>query len=118
MLELIAIVCAIATCFWVPIEVNKLRNGTNPKLATDREAVLAGWRKQLNVLMWTGASIGGINIALGLFASSDPAESLDKYVVGTVWLAVFTVSYFSRRRIPESVPASAAATNAGDIASA
>jgi hypothetical protein len=115
MLELIAIICAIATCFWVPIEVSKLRNGTNKKLATDREAVLAGWRKQLKVLMWTGAGLGGINVVLGLVASDNAAERLDKLVVGTVWLAVFVVCYLSSRQIPESAPASTEATNATDV---
>jgi hypothetical protein len=116
-LELIGILGAIATCIWVPIEVSKLRNGTNKKLATGREAVLAAWRKQLTVLTWTGASLGGINVILGL-VESDPAERLDNFVVGTVWLAAFVVCYFSRRQIPASAPASTAATNATDVARA
>jgi hypothetical protein len=112
MLELIAIVAALAVCVLTPIEVRRIRRGWVPrKFAGDRAKHLAAYRKQLTVLIFAGAIFGVLGLVMASLATR-PGEATVKIVAAAIWLAVSCVCFVSRRMLP-SEPATELTSDAG-----
>ena len=111
MLELIALVAAIAVLIMTPIEVGKIQKGWIRKsFKGDHAAFVAAYMKQLKFLTIIGIALGIINIGLGVVETT-PYENYVKYFAGLLWLAVSVVSYLSRNKLAAmpAVPPSTAA---------
>lgn len=104
MLELIAIIAALAICILTPFEVKRIRRGwVHKKFAGDRAKHIAAYRKQLTILIFAGAIFGVLGIGLALVADR-PGETMVKIIAALIWLAVSCICFVSRRMLP-SVPA-------------
>lgn len=112
MLELIAIVAALAVCILTPFEVRRIRRGwVHKKFAGDRARHIAAYRKQLTILIFTGALFGVLGVVLAAIATR-PGEATVKLVAAVIWLAVSLVCFVSRRMLP-SEPATGPMSGAG-----
>jgi hypothetical protein len=100
MLELIALIAALALCVWTPIETRKVRNGWMRKnfRGTPAEFV-AAYRRQLKIFVWVGGVLGAGNVVLGLVADAGSPQQIVKIVAGVIWLAAAIVSFVSRRQL-------------------
>lgn len=100
MLELIAIVAALAVCILTPFEVRRIRRGwVHKKFAGDRAKYIAAYRKQLTILIFTGALFGVLGIVLASIATR-PGETAVKIVAAVIWFAVSLTCFISRRMLP------------------
>lgn len=112
MLELIAIIAAIAICILTPYEVNKIRRGwVHKKFAGDRAKHIAAYRKQLTILICMGAVFGVLGIVFAAIATR-PEEITVKIVTAVIWFAVSGICFVSRRRLP-SEPTAGPMSGAG-----
>lgn len=112
MLELIAIVAALAICILTPFEVRRIRRGwVHKKFAGDRAKYIAAYRKQLTILMFTGVVFGVLGIVLALVATR-PGEATVKIVAAVIWFAVSLTCFVSRRMVP-SEPSTSPMSGAG-----
>jgi hypothetical protein len=100
MLEMIALLAALALCVWTPIETRKVRNGWVRKKfkGTPAEFVTA-YRRQLRVFTWVGAVLGLGNIALAATIDAGDVRQIVKIVSGAIWLVAAAVSFHSRRQL-------------------
>lgn len=102
MLELIALIAALAMCVWTPIETRKVRNGwVRRNFQGTREEFVAKYRRQLTVFFWVGLVLGLGNIALSFVftGEGDGARQTIKLVAGAIWLAAGVVSLVSRQQL-------------------
>jgi len=105
MLELIALVAAVAVCIWTPIETRKVRDGwTRKNFKGTREEFVTKYRRQLTVIGWVGVVLGSLNLVLAVVAASEPGMIV-KLIAGVIWLAAGGISLWSRRILDEPRPA-------------
>lgn len=100
MLELIAILCALAVCVLTPFEVRRIRGGyVHKKYAGDRAKYIAAYRKQLTMLIIMGAIFGVLGL---VFAAVEdrPGGAAVRIVAAVIWFAVSAICFFSRRMLP------------------
>lgn len=98
MLELVALVCALALIVWTPIEARKVAGGwVRARHKGTPEEFRLGYRRQLTVLIWVGVVIGAGNILLSPLVDADRARSLVRLVMGVLWLGVSVAAVFGRR---------------------
>lgn len=106
MLELIALLAALAICIWTPIEARKVRAGWMRKSFKGSHAeFVAKYRQQLAVIGWVGLVLGIGNLSLGLLGMEDMARQAVKLLAGVIWLAASGISILTRRRLPPPVAA-------------
>jgi hypothetical protein len=102
MLELIALLAALALCIWTPIETRKVRNGWVRKNFKGTHAeFVARYRRQLTMFMWLGGVLGLGNLALALFTSGGDSYQIAKIIAGAIWLAASVVAFASRRSLDQ-----------------
>ena len=102
MLELIAIIAALAICILTPFEVRRIRSGwVHKKFAGDRAKYIAAYRKQLTILIFMGAIFGVLGIVFALVATR-PDETTFKIVAALIWFAVSGICFVSRRMLPSA----------------
>jgi hypothetical protein len=110
MIELIALIAAIAVLILTPIEVAKIQKGwVRKSFKGTHEQFVAAYRKQLTFMIWIGVVLGVLNIGLGVIEQT-PGENYVKYFAGLLWLGVSAMSYFSRNKLaamPPSTPTAA-----------
>jgi hypothetical protein len=100
MLELIAIIAALAICVLTPFEVRRIRSGwVHKKFAGDRPKYIAAYRKQLTILIYMGVVFGVLGIVFALIATR-PGDSTVKIIAAVIWFAVSCVCFISRRMLP------------------
>jgi hypothetical protein len=105
-------VCGLAVCVWLPIEMGKIRKGwVHKKFAGDRPRFLAAYRKQIRTLMWLGLVFGLAGIGLAL-VEDRPGGSIVKLVGAVIWLAVSGIAFTSLRAL-EQIPDTQPATGSG-----
>ena len=105
MLELIAIVAALAICILTPVEVRRIRRGwVHKKFAGDRAKYITAYRKQLTILIFTGALFGVLGIVFASIATR-PDETTVKIVAAVIWFAVSFIFFVSRRMLPSEAVA-------------
>lgn len=101
MLELIALIAAVAVCIWTPIETRKVRDGwVRKNFKGTREEFVTKYRRQLTVIGWVGLVLGALNLVIALVASSEPGMIV-KLIAGVIWLAAGGISMWSRRILDE-----------------
>lgn len=101
MLELIALIAALAVCVWTPIEARKVRDGWMRKnFQGTREEFVTKYRRQLTVIGWVGLVLGTLNLVLALVASSEPGMIV-KLIAGIIWLMAGGISLWCRRILDE-----------------
>lgn len=104
MLELIALLAALALCIWTPIETRKVRNGwVRKNFKGTREEFVVKYRRQLTMFIWLGGVLGLGNLALALFTAGGDGYQIAKVVAGAIWLAASIVAFASRRSLDQPV---------------
>jgi hypothetical protein len=104
-LELIALLAALALCIWTPIETRKVRSGwVRKNFKGTRDEFMVKYRRQLAVFMWVGLVLGLGNIALALFMPGGDAYQIVKLLAGIIWLAASGVMFASRRALEAPSP--------------
>lgn len=102
MLEIIALVCAIAAAIWTPMETDKVIGGwVNKRFKGDHAAFLAAYRKQLTFMR-----VFGIILVVGMgafafieFNDGDEANAAVKAASAVVWGAVALVANHCRNKL-------------------
>ncbi len=102
MLEIIALVCAIAAAIWTPMETDKVIGGwVNKRFKGDHVAFVAAYRKQLGFMR-----LFGIILVFGLgafaaveFSDGNETNAAVKAASAVVWGAVALVANHCRRKL-------------------
>ncbi len=104
LIDLFALLAAVAVCIWVPIETRKVRGGwTRRRFEGTHAEFIVKYRRELTMIVWTGLIVGLINLALA-FATAGDSRQVVKIVSGVVWLAAGAITWVARRQLDESVP--------------
>jgi hypothetical protein len=99
MLELIAIVCGLVLLFYLPYEVNKVRNGwVRKSFKGAPEEFPAAYAKGLKSFMTIGLILGGIGVVLAPLAP-ESGEWVFKLLSAAIWFGVAGVSAHQRGRL-------------------
>jgi len=102
MLEIVALVCAIAAAIWTPMETDKVIGGwVNKRFKGDHAAFLAAYRKQLGFMR-----LFGIILVVGMgafaaveFSDGNEANAAVKAGSAAVWGAVALVANHCRNKL-------------------
>jgi len=99
MLELIAIVSGLVLLFYLPYEVNKVRNGwVRPRFKGAPEDFPAAYAKALKSFTMIGLILGCIGVVLAPLAL-ESGEWVFKLLSTTIWFGVAGVSAYQRGRL-------------------
>ena len=99
MLELIALVCGLVLCIYLPIEASKVRNGWVRKSFKGTPAEFrAAYVKQVNYFMWIGVGIGVVDLVLAPL-NAEAGEWIFNVISGVLWLAVAGIAFYTRGRL-------------------
>ena len=102
MLEIIALVCAVAAAIWTPMETDKVIGGwVNKRFKGDHAAFLAAYRKQLGFMRLFGIILV---VGMGAFAAVEFSDGNDvnaavKAASAVVWGAVALVANHCRNKL-------------------
>ena len=102
MLEIIALVCAVAVAIWTPMETDKVIGGwVNKRFKGDHAAFLVAYRKQLGFMRGAGlvflAGLGAF--AIVEFSDGDAASGAVKAASAAIWGAVTLVANHCRNKL-------------------
>jgi hypothetical protein len=101
MLELIAIVGGLILIFYLPYEVNKVRNGWVRKRFKGAPAdFTAAYAKSLKSFTTIGIVLGCVGVALAPLAP-ERGEWIFKLLGATIWFGVAAVAYHQRARLEQ-----------------
>ena len=99
MLELIALVCGLILCIYLPIEAGKVRNGwVRKSFKGTPEAFRAAYRKQVVYFMWIGVAIGIVDLVLAPI-SSEPGEWIFNLISAVLWLTVAAIAFYTKGQL-------------------
>jgi len=108
-LELIALVCAIAVAIWTPQEVTKVIGGwVNKRFKGDQAAFLVAYRKQLNFMRIFGMIACVAMTAIAVIEFADAGDTLRgglKIVAAIIWGVVALVAHRGRDRLDAAMAA-------------
>ncbi len=109
MLEIVALVCAIAATIWTPMETTKVIGGwVNKRFKGDHAAFLKAYRKQLGFLRIAGLVLFVLMGAFAVYSFVDEHDALRggiKAFSAVVWGAAGLVGMSSRNRLDAAMAA-------------
>jgi hypothetical protein len=96
MLELIALVCGLILCVYLPIEAGKVRRGwVRKSFKGTPEEFRAAYVKQVNYFMWIGVGIGTIDLALAPL-NAEGGEWVFNVISAVLWLTVAGIGFYTK----------------------
>jgi len=99
MLELIALVCGLFLCIYLPIEAGKVRGGwVRKSFKGTPEEFRAAYRKQVVYFMWIGVAIGVADLVLTPI-SSEPGEWIFNLISAALWLTAAAIAFYTKGQL-------------------
>jgi hypothetical protein len=99
MLELIALVCGLILCIYLPIEASKVRGGwVRKSFKGTPEEFRAAYVKQVRYFMWIGVGIGVVDLALAPL-NAEAGEWIFNVISGVLWLTVAAIAFHTRGQL-------------------
>ena len=101
MLELIAIVCGLVLCFYLPHEASKVRNGwVRKSFKGAPEDFPAVYAKGLKSFATIGIVLGCVGVVLAPLAP-EGGEWVFKLLGAAIWFGVAGISFYLRSRLTQ-----------------
>jgi hypothetical protein len=101
MLELIALVCGLILCIYLPIEAGKVRNGwVRKSFKGTPEQFRAAYLKQVVYFMWIGVVIGAVDLVLAPL-SSESGEWIFNLISAALWLTVAGIAFYTKGQLTQ-----------------
>ena len=99
MIEIISILASLVIVILTPIQTAQICAGKAIKgYKGTREENAAVFSKQLGFLIWLAPVLAVLNLAM-ILIETEPGEWIVKSIAAALWLAVFAVTFASRRKL-------------------
>ena len=101
MLELIALICGLFLCVYLPIEAGKVRNGwVRKSFKGTPEEFRAAYVKQVNYFMWIGVGIGVVDLVLAPL-NAEGGDWIFNLISSVLWLAVAAIAFYTKGQLSQ-----------------
>jgi len=99
MLELIALVCGLVLCIYLPIEASKVRSGwVRKNFKGTPEEFRAAYVKQVTYFMWIGVGIGVVDLVLAPL-NGERGDWIFNVISAALWLTVAGISFYAKGQL-------------------